>query len=44
MLYLHSNTDLDLYSLFLSVLLQIYTPIHNYPYVDVDLRGKNHIL
>lgn len=46
MLYLHSNTDLDLYtsSLFLSVLLQIYDPIHNFPYVDTDLREKNHIL
>lgn len=44
MLYLYSNTELDLYSLFLSVLLQIYDPIHNFPYVDVDLRVKNHIL
>lgn len=44
MLYLYSNTDLDLYSLFPSVLLQIYDPIHNFPYVDTDLREKNHIL
>lgn len=40
MLYLYSNTELDLYSLFLSVLLQIYDPIHNFPYVDTDLREK----
>lgn len=43
MLYLYSNTDLDLYSLFLSVLLQIYDPIHNFPYEDVNLREKNQL-